>query len=192
MGIGNVIPGVSGGTLAVILGIYDKFISSLSHIFKKFKESVLFLIPVALGMVFAIIFSSKVIGDAFEYFPLATALLFEGMILGGIPILYKKIDGHVKKPSNILIFVIVAGALLAYTFLANTDNVVNITTFGLGEYLILFVMGIISAATMIIPGISGSMTLMVFGYYELIVSETIGTILDFSKFGYHMQILIPF
>ena len=66
MGIANVIPGVSGGTLAVIMGIYDKFISAISNIFKDFIKNLLFLLPIVLGMGAAIIISSKVIGNALE------------------------------------------------------------------------------------------------------------------------------
>ena len=91
MGVANIIPGVSGGTLAVILGVFKKFVESISNILKKFKESVLFLIPVVLGMGVAILVSSKVIEASLVNFPLATVLFFVGLILGGVPILFKKI-----------------------------------------------------------------------------------------------------
>ena len=66
MGVANIIPGVSGGTLAVILGIFKKFVESISNILKNFKESVLFLIPVVLGMGVAILVSSRVIEAGFS------------------------------------------------------------------------------------------------------------------------------
>ncbi len=193
MGVGNVIPGVSGGTLAVILGIYDKFISSISHIFSKLKESILFLLPIILGMGIAIIVSSKVIDWAFTSYPFATALLFEGMIIGGVPLLYKKIKGNVKKVSNITIFLIIFTLLLVYALVfGGVNNNVVMTDITIMDYIVLFLIGIIGAATMIIPGLSGSMTLKVLGYYELIVQDTLSSITDFSLFGRNMQILIPF
>ena len=91
MGIANVIPGVSGGTLAVILGIFKDFVGSISNIFKSFKKSILFLLPIVIGMGVAIIASSKLIENCLTYYPLATILFFVGLILGGVPILFNKI-----------------------------------------------------------------------------------------------------
>lgn len=198
MGIANVIPGVSGGTLAVILGIYDKFISAISGIFKNFIKNVLYLLPIVLGMGVAILLSSKVIGDSLESFPFATGLFFNGLIIGGIPLLYKKIKGHIKNVPNILIFVCVFAFLLLYTFLPDTlgfgknEITINEYNFNVWGYIKLFLVGIIGAATMIIPGISGSMTLMILGYYELVVGESVGNITDFSMIIPHLQVLIPF
>ena len=193
MGIANVIPGVSGGTLAVIMGIYDKFISAISNILKDFIKNLLFLLPIVLGMGASIIISSKVIGNALEAIPLATALFFEGLIIGGIPILYKKIKGHEKKPLNIVIFLIVFALLLVYTFaFGGINNEVVIVEFNFVEYLKLFLVGVVGAATMIIPGISGSMTLMVLGYYNLIVTDAVGNIANFDLLSRNLNILIPF
>lgn len=192
MGIGNVIPGVSGGTLAVILGIYDKMIAAISTIFKKFKENILFLIPLLLGMVIFIVLSSKGIDLALGHFPLATVMLFVGMILGGVPILFNKVKVGLKNPFNYIVFIIVFAGLLLYTFLCSSENIVIIESFSFLDYLLLFLVGVLAAATMIIPGISGSMTLMVIGYYDLIVRDCIGNIMDFSQIVYHLKILIPF
>ena len=193
MGIANVIPGVSGGTLAVIMGIYDKFISAISNILKDFIKNLLFLLPIVLGMGVSIIISSKVIGNALEAIPLATALFFEGLIIGGMPILYKKIKGHEKKPLNIVVLVIVFALLLVYTFaFGGINNEVVIVEFNFVEYLKLFLVGVVGAATMIIPGISGSMTLMVLGYYNLVVTDAVGNITNFDLLSRNLNILIPF
>lgn len=193
MGIANVIPGVSGGTLAVIMGIYDKFISAISNILKDFIKNLLFLLPIVLGMGASIIISSKVIGNALEAIPLATALFFEGLIIGGMPILYKKIKGHEKKPLNIVVLVIVFALLLVYTFaFGGINNEVVIVEFNFVEYLKLFLVGVVGAATMIIPGISGSMTLMVLGYYNLVVTDAVGNITNFDLLSRNLNILIPF
>ena len=193
MGIANVIPGVSGGTLAVIMGIYDKFISAISNILKDFIKNLLFLLPIILGMGVSIIISSKVIGNALEAIPLATALFFEGLIIGGMPILYKKIKGHEKKPLNIVVLLIVFALLLVYTFaFGGINNEVVIVEFNFVEYLKLFLVGVVGAATMIIPGISGSMTLMVLGYYNLVITDAVGNITNFDLLSRNLNILIPF
>ena len=85
IGIANIIPGVSGGTMAVSMGIYDQLIRCISHPFKDLKNNLLFLFPIALGMGMAIIASAFGIDYLFETFPLQTNLLFSGLILGSLP-----------------------------------------------------------------------------------------------------------
>lgn len=191
MGIANVIPGVSGGTLALITGIYEKMINAITTLFKKFKENVLFLLPIGIGMVLAIYGGSKVIPPCLEKFPLATVLFFAGLILGGIPMLFKKINKHLRNYTNYIVFVIIFAALLCYTFLVSGNGNVDLTNLVIIEYIKLLLVGIVAAATMIVPGISGSMTLMVLGYYEGIY-ETVGNITNFDQFGHNIKILIPF
>ena len=98
MGIANVIPGVSGGTIALILGIYEKFISTISHIMSNLKENLKFLIPIAIGMVLSIITLSRIIDYSYDHFPVPTCLFFVGLVLGGIPMLLSKVKG--KKESK--------------------------------------------------------------------------------------------
>ena len=191
MGLANVIPGVSGGTLALIMGVYEKMINAITTLFKKFKENILFLLPLAIGMVAAIYGGSKVIPPCLEKFPLATVLFFVGLILGGIPMLYKKVNKHLKNWTNYLVLIIVFAALLCYTFLVGNGGKADLTNLNFIDYIKLVLVGMVAAATMIIPGISGSMTLMVLGYYEGIY-ETVGNITNFSQFGHNMAILIPF
>lgn len=191
MGLANVIPGVSGGTLALIMGVYEKMINAITTLFKKFKENILFLLPLAIGMVAAIYGGSKVIPPCLEKFPLATVLFFVGLILGGIPMLYKKVNKHLKNWTNYLVLIIVFAALLCYTFLVGNGGKADLTNLNFIDYIKLVLVGMVAAATMIIPGISGSMTLMVLGYYEGIY-ETVGNITNFSEFGHNMAILIPF
>ena len=82
IGISNILPGVSGGTMAVSMGIYDKLIHCINHLFKDFKKNLLFLFPIAVGMVIAIIASAFGIDYLFETFPFQTNLLFIGVIVG--------------------------------------------------------------------------------------------------------------
>ena len=191
MGIANIIPGVSGGTLAVILGVFKKFVESISNIFKKFKESLLFLIPIVLGMGVAILASSKVIELSLTHFPLATILFFVGLILGGIPILFKKIKNEMKSIPNHLIFAIVFVFVLVYTFVISKENTIELVNLNFMDIILLFLAGTAASASMVIPGISGSMVLMTIGYYYPILA-TIGNIFDFSMFWHNVSILAPF
>lgn len=189
MGIANIIPGVSGGTLAITMGIYERLIEAISHFFGKIKENIKFLIPIGIGAVLSIILGSKIIGYSLESFPLPTILFFTGLILGGLPMLYKKVEGHIKI-SNIIIFLITFALIIGIMFL-KTSKEVSFVSMDLGKYLMLFLVGVIAAATMIIPGISGSFMLMVMGYYKPILN-TINEFTSFQNFGDNFMILLPF
>ena len=90
IGLANIIPGVSGGTIAITLGVYEKLIGCISHIFKNLKENIKFLLPIIIGAGISILLLSKVISYSLENYVLPTILFFIGAILGGIPMLAKK------------------------------------------------------------------------------------------------------
>ena len=182
MGIANIIPGVSGGTLAMTLGIYEQFISSISHLFSKLKENLKFLIPVAIGMVLAIVTLSRVIDYSFNHFPLPTMLFFVGLVLGGIPMIYSKIKDEKKtKPSNIITFLIPFAIVIFMSVIgmfATGMGEVNLGNLNFFGFVILFLVGMIAAGTMVIPGVSGSLVLMLLGYYY----PVLGLIKAITKF----------
>lgn len=191
MGIANIIPGVSGGTLAITLGLYEDLIKAVSHFFTNIKENIKFLIPVALGMVLSVAVLSNVIGYSLDHYPIPTTLFFVGLILGGIPLLYKKIHNEPKSFSNLLVFLITFAIVAVFAFLNTGDRMVSFNQMNMVGYLLLFGVGVIAAATMVIPGISGSFVLMLLGYYEPIIN----TIRELTKFHHvigNMLILIPF
>ena len=100
IGLANVIPGVSGGTMMVSMGIYDKLIWSINNLFKKFKECVKILWPYAVGMVLAILLGAKVLEKAFDKFPLPTNTLFIGLILGSLPFILKEMKEEMSMNVN--------------------------------------------------------------------------------------------
>ena len=191
MGIANVIPGVSGGTLAVILGVFKDFVGSISNIFKSFKKSVLFLLPIVLGMGVAVVASSKLIETCLNYYPLATILFFVGLILGGVPILFNKIKREMKSIPNYIIFIIMFSFILLFTFVISGEKNVELVSLTFIDYILLFIVGMLASASMVIPGISGSMVLMTVGYYNSILA-TVSDIFNFANFWHNVSILIPF
>ena len=191
MGIANVIPGVSGGTLAVILGVFKDFVVSISNIFKSFKKSVLFLLPIVLGMGVAVVASSKLIETCLNYYPLATILFFVGLILGGVPILFNKIKGKMKSIPNYIIFIIMFSFILLFTFVISGEKNVELVSLTFIDYILLFIVGAVASSSMVIPGISGSMVLMTVGYYNSILA-TVSDIFNFANFWHNVSILIPF
>ncbi len=189
VGIANIIPGVSGGTLAITLGIYEELIEAISHFFKKIKSNIKFLIPIGIGAFTAIVIGSRIIEISLEKYTLPTLLFFTGLILGGMPMLFGKIKKNIK-PSYALIFLATFALVIGIMFLKTGNNVVLVDLNAWG-YFKLFLVGMIAAATMIIPGISGSFMLMVMGYYEPIINA-INEFTSFNNLWNNFWILMPF
>lgn len=176
MGIANIIPGVSGGTLALTLGIYEGFIGAISHFFTNIKENIKFLLPIVIGIILAILTMSNVITNSFENYPIPTTLFFMGLVIGGIPMLTNKVK-KTKEIKDLSSYVIMSLTFALVIVLAFSEEIFggtlgnasfdNLSVLG---YLWLSVVGIIAAATMVIPGVSGSLVLMLLGYYLPIVN----------------------
>lgn len=189
VGIANIIPGVSGGTLAITLGIYEELIEAISHFFGKIKSNIKFLIPIGIGAFTAIVIGSRIIEISLEKYTLPTLLFFTGLILGGMPMLFGKIKKNIK-PSYALIFLATFALVIGIMFLKTGNDVVLVDLNAWG-YFKLFLVGMIAAATMIIPGISGSFMLMVMGYYEPIINA-INEFTSFNNLWNNFWILMPF
>ena len=95
LGIANIIPGVSGGTLAITLGIYERMIEAISHFFSNFKDNLKFIMFLGIGILISLALFSNVIGFCLDNYKFATILFFIGIILGGMPILFKKVKTFV-------------------------------------------------------------------------------------------------
>ena len=192
MGIANIIPGVSGGTLALTLGIYERFIGAISHFFSNLKENIKFLLPIAIGLCLAILSMSRVIDYSYEHFPIPTTLFFVGLVIGGIPMLYHKVKGKKerKQISSWIILLMTFSLVIVMAFadqLFGTTAKVNLSGLDLWGYIILFFVGVIAAATMVIPGVSGSLVLMLLGYYYPIL-KVVKSLTKFENLGENIMI----
>ena len=213
IGVANIIPGVSGGTMMVSMGIYDKIIWAINHIFKEFKASVKTLFPYAIGMLASIAGLSFCITYFFEHFPLQTAFLFIGLIFGGLPVIFAGLKGKKADAKAVILFVIFfALFILLQIFGGGGDNTANVDGVtmsqaidsstpkleaNVGGIAILLIIGMITSATMIIPGVSGSMVLMALGYYTPLIAQIrsfIEALMDFDMDGllHGFAILVPF
>lgn len=184
IGIANAIPGVSGGTMMVSMGIYDKLIHCLTHLFKEFKKSVKFVAPIILGAALGVVLLSAVIEKMFTFIPIQTNLLFIGLIVGGLPMMMNQIKGKKLGIGAILGFIIFFVLVVGLAALGETEGQAADVTFGFVNCIKLFGVGIVAAATMVIPGVSGSMMLMIMGYYQVIIE----TINDMVKALIHFDI----
>lgn len=191
IGLANIIPGVSGGTMAVSFGIYEEIIEIASNIFKNFKKNMAFILPIGIGAVIAIALLSNVITICLDKYQVATPLLFVGLILGGLPAIVKNIGKKITKPTNLIVFSItILFMLFIYLGIKDAKDVdfTNVDAIG---YIILFIVGAIAAITMVVPGISGSFVLMLIGYYKPIV-KTVSDLTHFNNIIHNLCILIPF
>ena len=196
IGLANVIPGVSGGTMMVSMGIYDKLIYAINHIFKKFKECFRILLPYLIGMAAAILIGSFALKAAFGNYPLPTNALFIGLILGSLPFIIREMKGEKIGWQGGVVFVLFF-ALVVVLKAIEKENVVQLTL-NFGTVLLMIVLGAICSAAMVIPGVSGSMILKTLGYYEPVVTEAIPAAVkgitggDWNAVLQNIGILLPF
>lgn len=176
IGLANIIPGVSGGTMMVSMGIYDTIIGCINSLFKDFKRCIKTLWPYALGMVLGILGLAKLITFLLETYPLPTNMAFIGLILGGLPMILKKMKGEKKGVAGVIAFVLAFALVVGLKIVGGGNGADASITLSIGQMIILFFMGVIAAATMVIPGVSGSMMLMLLGYYNPVVGSVSGLV----------------
>lgn len=196
IGVANIIPGVSGGTMMVSMGIYDLLIHSITHLFSEFKKSIKELLPYGIGMVVGIVALASLLDFLFANYPLPTSTTFIGLILGGLGTIVAKVDRKKINAVSIAVFVLTFALIVWMSLTGEVTNPESLTL-NPGQILILLVMGCIASATMIIPGVSGSMVLMLLGYYTPILNA-VSTLkdavfaLDFAAMVNPVLTLAPF
>ena len=168
IGSSMLIPGVSGGTTAIIIGIYDRLIKAVSDILNDFKKNISFLVQVAVGGIIGILLFSKAVLFLTEQYNFPMMYFFIGAIFGSIPVMIKKADikmSNIYNISFVLVGVIIA---VAINFLPKSG--LSVIPDSAGGYIMLFMCGIIIAVALILPGISTSHILLILGMYETVLS----------------------
>ena len=191
IGIANIIPGVSGGTLAITLGIYEDLINTISHLFSNLKKNLAFVIPIGIGAVLSILLLSKLINLSLEKYPIPTTLFFIGLIVGGLPLIFNKVKNKKVTKSNFCAFILTFALIIILAFLKSGMGEVNLSNMNILMFILLIVVGVIASATMVIPGISGSFVLMLIGFYKPILN-TISNLTNFKLLGHNILVLLPF
>lgn len=203
IGLANIIPGVSGGTIAVTMGVYDELISAITGFRKDAKKSIQILLPYLIGGVIGVGGLSFVVQYALKNYPLQTNVLFIGLILGGLPFIFKKASqtNGAKKtkisPVKLFLSVLFFLLILGMAFVKNGDSGVGDVSLDFIVMIKLFLVGVIASATMVIPGISGSLVMMMLGFYEIIINNISGfikgiLIFDMPNVFHSTWILLPF
>ena len=177
MALADSVPGVSGGTVAFVLGFYDKLINSLNTLISRKgdkKEAIKFLIKLGCGWVIGMAIASLILSNLFETHIYQVSSLFIGFIIFAIPLIIKEEKENIKGKYKNLIFtiigVVVVSAITYFNPQTGSGANIDITSLNLGLALYVFVAGMIAISAMILPGISGSTLLLIFGLYMPIIT----------------------
>lgn len=172
MGITDLIPGVSGGTVAFILGIYDRLLEAISGFFsREWKKHIGFLIPLVLGIGGALLLFSRVIEFLLTNHYEATQFFFMGLILGVLPYIAKQAE--IKQNFTKRHFAVLIGlgiALASTAFISTNDSVTPIVELSVPVFFLLFFSGWLASMAMLLPGISGSFILLLLGVYTTAIN----------------------
>lgn len=197
IGLANIIPGVSGGTMMVAMGIYDQLIHSITHLFSQFKKSFQLLLPIFIGIALAVVILAKLFDFLLIHAPIATNLGFCGLILGSLPPILNNVKHKGFNASHGISFGIFFAIVILGALFSSASGSEAKLTLSLGGIFMLFIVGVIAAATMVIPGVSGSMMLMLMGYYQPVIS-LVSTMVDslihfnFGQLWHCILLAIPF
>lgn len=195
MALADSVPGVSGGTIAFLLGFYDQFIGSLDNLFRgnleEKKSALKFLVKLGIGWVIGFAISATILSNLFNTQIYAMSSLFIGFIVFAIPIVIYEEKQVLKNNYKNIVFTVLGIALvvLITIFTSSNGNGININNLNIGTILYIFISAAIAISAMVLPGISGSTLLLIFGLYIPIMSA----IKEFLHFNFsYLPVLIIF
>jgi len=198
IGVANVVPGVSGSTLAVIFRVYDRLIESINCLFTDMKKSLKFLIPFGIGMVIGILGLGSLLDFFIINFSLQAGAFIAGLMAGSIPFIHKlAISQNGKKMHYYIVALIAAIVIIVLSLFVPTPEIYTGAEFSVGLVILLFVAGFLGAAAMIIPGVSGAMVLMLLGVLPIamhtitLIREYLMTPFDFGLLPPILLVLVP-
>lgn len=171
IGLSVIVPGISGSSIAIIMKVYDKMMYAFSNLFKKFKLCFLFLLPIGIGIIVGFALGFVLVKLLLDNIPFITVCFFVGLMAGTYPILLKEVKGEQVTMNRKILFVagiLIPLAVTVVSFFAGADN--SLTNLGIGHYILFVVIGILISLTQIIPGLSATVLLMMFGYYTAVLN----------------------
>ena len=194
IGLSVIVPGISGSAVAIIMKVYDKMMYSFSNIFKKFKQCILYLIPIGIGILAGFGIGVILVRLLLDTIPFITICFFVGLMVGTFPILFKEIKGETATMNRKLLF---AGGILlpllitlVSIFTSSNNSLENLN---FGHYALFLFLGILISLTQIVPGLSATVLLMMFGYYSAILNSIGFEVLkDFKLLLVYVTLIIGF
>ncbi|WLR58693.1 DUF368 domain-containing protein [Guptibacillus hwajinpoensis] len=171
MGVSDLIPGVSGGTIAMVLGIYRRLISGINGLMSKnWKKELGFFIPLLIGVGLALLLVSQLMEKLLEHYPQPTFFFFIGLIIGVVPFLLKKVDyKKTFEPFHYGVLIVAAILIASTLFLKGDGSGEVMKSLSMVDYIILFFSGWLASTAMILPGVSGSFVLLLLGSYQTVI-----------------------
>ena len=189
IGVAMIIPGVSGGTLAVLLNVYDRLISAISNLLKDFKNSIKVLLPIVLGAVVAVVAAYFPLKFALSHAPFPTVMLFAGLMLGSCPKTIKDGMKNGFKKLDVLSVALPLLLIIGICFIPNLGSADLSATMPVYGYFLLILIGALASCALVVPGVSGSMLLLILGYYNEIL-DTVSLLK--TDFGHSALVLLTF
>ena len=178
IGLAVIVPGISGSTVAIIFKLYDQFLYALGNLFKKFKQCVIFLFPIAVGIVVGVGLGFIAVKELLKILPFAIVCLFAGLMSGAFPAVTDEIKGVKKTGIRVALFIVgllipvALGATSALLSLEETASVGGLFDKVQWWHIILgVVIGAVVGITQIVPGLSASAFLMAVGWFGAIVDS---------------------
>lgn len=181
MALADSVPGVSGGTVAFIMGFYDDFIASIHNLVfgkrKEKKEALVYLIQLGAGWMIGMILAVILLSNLFENHIYTVSSLFIGFIAGAIPLVVKDEKDSIREVKKGFLFCILGILLVVGITWANgkiDSAAMDLGQFSIGTAIKLFFIGMIAISAMFLPGISGSTLLLIFGAYIPVITAVKG------------------
>lgn len=193
IGTAIIVPGISGGTIALVFGAFKKIVNAVDNLFSKFFwKNLLILLPFLIGAVIAVAALIYPFQLAFEYCMFSIVCLFAGFILGSIPGITDEVKGEKPTARNFIqlfIGLIVAGIIGVLSVIFDFNSAISelFSNVPIYLYFIIFAVGVIGATGLIVPGFSGSMLLLVIGFYKPILF-----LVKFENFWRNLSLLAVF
>ena len=184
IGLSVIVPGISGSTMAITLKVYDKGMYAFSHMFKEFKKCFIYALPVIGGIFVGFFGAVKGLQFLLDTIPFITICLFMGLMIGTYPVIFKEVKGEKPNTKNVLL--IVVGFIVPIVFsvlsLVLVDGQNTLESLNFGHYVLFFVMGALISVTQLLPGLSATVLMMIFGYYSALMGGLHFSLLaDFPK-----------
>ncbi|MCL2140799.1 MAG: DUF368 domain-containing protein [Dehalococcoidia bacterium] len=184
-GITETVPGVSGSTIAIMLGFYDEAIHSINHFSLDYRRSFRFVIPLLIGIALGILIFSSIMDFLLDNYSFPTMALFIGLVVGIIPQVHSKVRAHPYRFEfkTVILVIVPIVLLVVLSFMKNpepTEPAEAIKTISIPFMVFILLAGIIAAAALVVPSISGSFILLLLGLYHLVMYSVSSIRLAFS------------
>lgn len=189
IGVAMIIPGVSGGTIAVLFNVYDKLICAISDLRRDFKNSFFYLLPIVLGALVGIAAMFFPLKYAIEYAPMPTILLFAGLMVGSFPKLFKDTYKNGFKWTDIFSVILPVIFVVGICFIPSLGQADLTPDMPVWGYFALIAIGAVASCALVVPGVSGSLLLLILGYYRPVLDSVSALATDF---GHSLLVLALF